>query len=156
MESLKELLTPKAFNKLSFIAVIFWILLGVTLLGIFADIENSESRFDFRCDAKLGDKDFTRGKCFDKYEEQYNKFCIPVYGFVIANVSVIAIVCLIYSQCVKSSVDEVIEAQSNTQSSADLEGLIQHGVLAGRRLFLAYCCQLTVRFALRIVFIILH
>ena len=152
MESLKELLTPKTFNKLSFVAVIVWILFGVSLLGIFADMENSESRFDFRCDAKLsGDKDFIRGKCFERYEKQYNKFSIPVYGFVIVNFSVVAIVAVIYSKCIESTVDE-LQARRN----ADAEGLIQQGNETSRRLFIAYCCQLAIRFSLGIFFIVLQ
>ena len=151
MESLKELLTPKTFNKLSFVAIFVWIVLGVTLLGIFADMENSESRFDFRCDGKLSDKDLIRGKCFEQYEKQYNKFSIPVYGFVIVNFSVVAIVAVIYSKCIESTVDE-LEAWRN----ADAEGETQEGNNARRRLFIAYCCQLAIRFALGIFFIVLQ
>ena len=150
MESLKELLTPKTFNKLSFVAVVFWILLGVTLCGIFADIENSESRFDFRCDAKIDEKDFIRGKCFGEYGEEYNKLSIPVYGFVIINFSVIAIVSVIYSQCLKSAVHEL------ETCNQDVEGLRQQGNPAQRRLFISYCCQLATRFVLAILFIVLQ
>ena len=145
------MLTPKTFNKFSFMAVIFWILLGVTLLGIFAGMENSESRFDFRCDAKLsGVKDFIRGKCYEQYEKQYNKFSIPVYAFVIMNFSVVAIVAVIYSKCIQSTVDE-LEARRN----ADAEGQTQQGNETSRRLFIAYCCQLAIRFLLGIFFIVL-
>ena len=151
MESLKELLTPKTFNKLSFVAIFVWIVLEVTLLGIFADMENSESRFDFRCAGKLSDKDLIRGKCFERYEKQYNKFSIPVYGFVIVNFSVVVIVAVIYSKCIESTVDE-LQARRN----ADAEGLIQHGNETSRRLFIAYCCQLAIRFALAIFFIVLQ
>ena len=150
MESLKELLTPKTFNKLSLVAIFVWILFGVTLLGIFADMENSESRFDFRCDGKLSDKDLIRGKCFERYEKKYNKFSIPVYGFVIVNFSVVAIVAVIYSKCIESTVDG-LEARN-----ADVEGLIQQGNETSRRLFIAYCCQLAIRFALGIFFIVLQ
>ena len=150
MESLKELLTPKTFNKLSFVAIFVWIVLGVTLLGIFADMENSESRFDFRCDGKLSDKDLIRGKCFERYEKQYNKFSIPVYGFVIVNFSVIVIVAVIYSKCIESTVDE-LEARNT-----DAEGLIQQGNESSRRLFIAYCVQLVIRFLLGIFFIVLQ
>ena len=87
----------------------------MTLFGIFADMENSKLRFDFRCDAKLSGKDFVRGKCFDKYEKQYNKFGIPVYGFVIANFSVVAIVSVIYSQCIQSTV-HALEARDSSIS----------------------------------------
>ena len=150
MESLKELLTPKTFNKLSFVAVVFWILLGVTLCGIFADIENSESRFDFRCEPKIDEKDFIRGKCFGEYGEEYNKLSIPVYGFVIINFSVIAIVSVIYSQCIKSTVHEL------ETCNQDVEGLRQQGNPAQGRLFISYCCQLATRFLLAIVFIVLQ
>ena len=150
MESLKELLTPKTFNKLSFVAVVFWILLGVTLCGIFADIENSESRFDFRCDAKLDEKDFIRGKCFGEYGEEYNKLSIPVYGFVIINFSVIAIVSVIYSQCIKSTVHEL------ETYNQDVEEQRQQRNPAQRRLFISYCCQLATRFVLAILFIVLQ
>ena len=153
LKSLKELLTPKTFNKLSFVAVIVWILFGVILLGIFADIENSELRFDFRCDAKFsGDKDFIRGKCYERYEQQYNKFSIPVYGFVIVNFSVVVIVAVIYSKCIESTVDEL-----QARRTADAEGqTTQQGNETSRRLFIAYCCQLAIRFLLRIFFIVLQ
>ena len=151
MEALKELLTPKTFNKLSFVAIFVWIVLGVTLLGIFADMENSESRFDFRCDGKLSDKDLIRGKCFERYEKQYNKFSIPVYGFVIVNFAVVVIVAVIYSKCIQSTVDE-LEARRN----ADAEGQTQQGNETSRRLFIACCCQLAIRFLLGIFFIVLQ
>ena len=150
MESLKELLTPKTFNKLSFVAIFLWIVLGVTLLGIFGKMENSESRFDFRCDGKLSDKDLIRGKCFERYEKKYNKFSIPVYAFVIVNFSVVVIVAVIYSKCIQSTVDE-LEARN-----ADAEGQIRQRNETSRRLFIAYCCQLAIRFSLGILFIVLQ
>ena len=153
MESLKELLTPKTLNKLSVLAVTVWIPFGVTLFGIFADIENNESRFDFRCDATLddkADKDFIRGKCFDEYQKEYNELRIPVYGFVIINFSIIAIFSLIYSQCVKSTVNKL------ETRNADVEEQSQEGNPTKRRLFKAYCFQLVSRFALAIIFIVLQ
>ena len=111
-------------------------------------MENNESRFDFRCDAKLSDKDLIRGKCYERYEKQYSKFSIPVYGFVIVNFSVVAIVAVIYSKCIESTVDE-LEARN-----ADAEGQAQHGNGTRRRLFIAYCCQLAIRFALFLIFFI--
>ena len=114
----------------------------MTLFGIFADMENSKLKFDFRCDAKLSGKDFVRGKCFDKYEKQCNKFGIPVYGFVIANFSVVAIVSVIYSHCIQSTVHAL----------EDAEGQLQQGNRTRRRLFIAYCCQLATRFFLGILF----
>ena len=115
-------------------------------------MENSESRFDFRCDAKLsGVKDFIRGKCYERYEKQYNKFSIPVYAFVIVNFSVVAIVAVIYSKCIQSTVDE-LESRRN----ADAEGQTQQGNETIRRLFIAYCCQLAIRFLLGIFLSVLQ
>ena len=152
MENLKDLLTPKTFNKISYVAVICWILYGVTLLGIFAEMENSDS---FRCEAQ--NMDLVRGKCLDQYKEQYNKSGIPVYGFVIANFSLIGIVCVIYSQIVKSRVPDELEA--NGQPRADTENpLIQNNDdnRPKRRLFVAYFCQLATRLAIGIIFIVLQ
>ena len=154
MESLKDLLKPKTFNKISYVAVVCWILYGVTLLSIFAAMENSDG---FRCEAKLQNKDVVQGKCLDQYKKQYNKSGIPVYGFVIANFSLIGIVCVIYSQVVKSRVPDEVEA--NRQPRADAETLLIHNNddnRPKRRLFVAYFCQLVTRFAMAIIFIVLQ
>ena len=102
MAGLKDLLAPKTLHWFRYVANVFWILLGIILSAIFLDIENSEPRFDFRCGSN-GDKELIRGKCYEQYEKQYNKF--PVYGFVIINFLVTASVCGIYSQAVKSRVE---------------------------------------------------
>ena len=151
MESLKELLTPKTFNKLSFVAVIFWIPLGVILLGIVADVENSESKLD--CVAESGEDDIER-KCFEQYEKQFNKLSIPLYGFVIINVSVIVVVSVFYSQCIKSTVEE-LEDQNRQNADAEM-GHVQQENPTGRRLFIAYITQLAFRISLRILFIVLQ
>ena len=147
MESLKEFLTPKAFNKLSFVAVIFWIPLGVILLGIVADVE-SESKLD--CVAE-SDKDDIERKCFEQYETQFNKLSIPLYGFVIINVSVIVVVSVIYSQCIKSTVEEL---EDQNRHNADAEMGQENPTR--RRLFIAYITQLAFRISLRILFILLQ
>ena len=154
MESLKDLLKPKTFNKISYVAVICWIVYGVTLLSIFAAMENSDG---FRCEAKLQNKDVVQGKCSDQYKKQYNKSGIPVYGFVIANFSLIGIVCVIYSQVVKSRVPD--EVAANRQPRADAETLVIHNNddnRPKRRLFVAYFCQLVTRLAMAIIFIVLQ
>ena len=157
MESLKELMTPKTFNKFSFGVVIVWILFGAILLGIFAGFENSESKLDVYCDdAKTAaDKELIESQCFDQYEKEYNKFSIPVYGFVLVNFFVVAIVSVIYSQCVKSRVNQ-LEANNRRNAAADVKGQIENGNQSSRRLFIAYCCQLAIRFALGILFIALQ
>ena len=149
MEGLKDFLTPKTFNNISFVAVICWILYGGTLFGIFAAMESNES---FRCEAKPEKMDLVQGKCSDQYKKEYNKSGIPVYGFVIANFSLIIIVCAIYSQFVKSRVDEV---EANRQR-ADAESQNNDDNRPKRRLFVAYFCQLLTRFAIGIIFIVLQ
>ncbi|XP_020603227.1 protein NLRC5-like, partial [Orbicella faveolata] len=153
MESLKELLKPKTFNRISYVAIICWILFGVILLGIFAEMENSESRFDFRCAAKSEKIDLVRGQCFEQYEKQYNKSGVPVYAFVILNFSLIGIVGVIYSQGVKSRVDQLLAA--NRERDAERQNN-DNPTERKRRLFVAYLCQLANRFAMGIVFIVLQ
>jgi len=150
MANLKDLLEPKTFNRISFVAVFCWFVYGAVLLGIFAEMENSDS---FRCVANSEEIDLIRGKCLDQYQKQYNKSGIPVYGFVIANFSLIIVVCLIYSQVVKSRVNKV----GANRRSADAENEdSDDNRLKGRKLFVAYFCQLATRFAIGIIFIVLQ
>ena len=153
MESLKELLKPKTFNKISYVAVICWISFGVILFGVFAEMENSESRFDFRCAARSETMDLVRGKCFEQYEKKYNKSGVPVYAFVIANFTLVGIVGVIYSQVVKSRVDQLLLAANRRR---DAERQNDNPPERKRRLFVAYLCQLATRFAMGIVFIVLQ
>ena len=146
MEGLKDLLAPKTLHWFSYVANVFWILLGIILSAIFLDIENSEPRFDFRCGSN-GDKELIRGKCYEQYEKQYNKF--PVYGLVIINFLVTASVCGIYSQAVKSKVEQLENNPSNVDD--DVEGQTPR-----KKLFKAYCLQLLARFALGIFFLVLQ
>ena len=144
MEGLKDLLAPKTLHWFSYVANVFWILLGIILSPIFLDIENSEPT-DFRCGSN-DDTELIRGKCYEEYDKQYNKF--PVYGFVIINFLVTASVCGIYSQAVKSRVEE-LERENNADD--DVEGQTPR-----KKLFKAYCLQLLVRFVLGIFFLLLQ
>ena len=146
MEGLKDLLAPKTLHWFSYVANVFWILLGIILSAIFLDIENSEPRFDFRCGSN-GDKELIRGKCYEQYDKQYNKF--PVYGFVIINFLVTASVCGIYSQAVKSKVEDLENNPSN--AFGDVEGQTPR-----KKLFKAYCLQLLARFVLGVSFVLLQ
>ena len=150
MESLKDLLAPKTLHWFSYVANVFWILLGIILSAIFLDIENSEPRFDFRCGSN-GDKELIRGKCYEQYDKQYNKF--PVYGFVIINFIVTASVCGIYSQAVKSRVEEL-----ERDRSRDVENRTQqrNNNLIERKLFKAYRLQLLARVVLGISSVLLQ
>ncbi|XP_073230843.1 uncharacterized protein [Porites lutea] len=146
MDSLKTLLAPKTLHWFSYVANVCWFVLGIILPAIFLDIENSEPRFDFRC-GSTGDKELIRGKCYEQYEKQYNKF--PVYGFVIIDFLVTASVCGIYSQAVKSKVKELENNPRNEDD--DVEGQTPR-----KKLFKAYCLQLLARFALGISFVLLQ
>ena len=150
MEGLKDLLAPKTLHWFSYVANVFWILLGIILSAIFLDIENSEPRFDFRCGSN-GDKELIRGKCYEQYDKQYNKF--PVYGFVIINFIVTASVCGIYSQAVKSKVEEL-----ERYKHQDVEEQTQqrNNNLTERKLFKAYGLQLLARVVLGISFVLLQ
>ena len=143
MEKILEYLEPKTFHRVHYVAVCFWILISVIFFAVFLDMEINESRLDFRCDgAKSKTVDIVRGKCYEKYMKQYNKFGFPVYGFVILNLLLIALVCAIYSQIVRPKVDQLLD--QDTASST------------GNKLFIAYCSQLSIRIVLGVIFIILQ
>ncbi|RMX39392.1 hypothetical protein pdam_00005971 [Pocillopora damicornis] len=153
MDNLKELIAPKTFNKVSHAAVVIWILIGVIFLGIFADAENGESRYDFRCGvAKSENIDLVRGKCFELYEKQYNRHALPTYGFVIMNFFLIGTVCAIYSRIVSPTVDQL----SLSARNGDLERQSPDQEKAGRKLFITYCCQLFTRIVLGVLFMVLQ
>ena len=153
MQDLKDFLAPKTVNRFSYVAILGWLFLGIVLSGIFLDIEINESRADFRCGSEDANKEVISGKCYEQYEKQNNKFGIPVYGFVIINFLVTASVCGIYSQAVKSRVNE-LEASTN----AGEEGRTRQEITdpTRKKLFIGYCCQLVVRFLLALVFVLLQ
>ena len=153
MDNLKELIAPKTFNTVSHAAIVIWILIGVIFLGIFADAENGESRYDFRCGvAKSENIDLVRGKCFELYEKQYNRHALPTYGFVIMNFFLIGTVCAIYSRIASPTVDQL----SLSACNGDLERQSPDHEKAGRKLFIAYCCQLFTRIVLGVLFMVLQ
>nr|XP_058958516.1 NACHT, LRR and PYD domains-containing protein 3-like [Pocillopora verrucosa] len=156
VDKLLDYLEPKTFGKIHYVVVVFWILIGVIPLAIFAEMENSEPRFDFRCGAaKSKNIDFVRGKCYEKYQEQYNKFALPVYGFVIINFVLIIFVCVIYSQIVRPTVNRLSRSIRNgdpERQSRDQENALS----TGKKLFIAYCGQLSIKLVLGVVFIILQ
>ena len=148
MDFLREALTPKTFNKISYVLVLLWIFLGLAATGIFSELEISEPRFDFGCDVKTGsDKDFIRRKCFDQYQKKINKLGIPPYAFIIVNFSSISIVSLIYSQYVKSTVHRLESGYEDAEGE-------RRNPRRRRRLFAAYFFQLAAKFSLGIMFFV--
>nr|XP_058972422.1 NACHT, LRR and PYD domains-containing protein 3-like [Pocillopora verrucosa] len=156
MEKVLEYLEPKTFNKVHYVAVGFWILISIIFFAIFVDMENSESRFDFRCGgAKSENVDVVRGECYEKYMKQYNKFGFPMFGFVIINFVFLALVCAIYSQIVRSKVDQLSRGNRNGDQERQLRDQ-DTASSTGNKLFIAYCCQLSIRIVLGVIFIILQ
>ena len=152
VEKLLDYLEPKTFGKIHYVAGVLWILIGVLFLGIFADMENSEPRFDFHCGgAKSENINLVRGECYEKYQEQYNKFAFPVYGFVIMNFVLIMCVCAIYSRIVRPTVNRLLRSFRNGDPQRH-----ENALSTGYKLFIAYCCQLSTRIVLGIIFIILQ
>ena len=149
MESLKELLLPKTFNRFSYVANVFWIFLQGILFGIFLDIEINESRLDFVCGSNDESEELIRWRCWEQYEKKTNKFGIPMYGFLIVNFCATASGLAIYSQAVKSRVDELEGRTNNRTSQAD-------STQPRKKLFNAYFCQLVVRILLGIFFVLIQ
>ena len=156
VEKLLDYLKPKTFGKFHFVAVVIWILIGVIFLAIFADMENNEPWSDFRCaGAKTENIDLVRGKCYEKYEKQYNKYALPVYGFVIVNFVPIIFVCVIYSQIVRPTVNRL--SRSIRNGDPERQSHDQGNALSTEyNLFFAYCSQLLLRLTLGVFFIILQ
>ena len=156
MEMLLNILEPKAFGKIHYVGVVFWILTGVLFFGIFAIMENKELKFDFNCGgAKSENIKVVQGICYEKYVKQYNKFALPVYGFVIMNFVLITSVCVIYSQIVRPTVNRLSRSIRNgdpERQSHDQENALS----TGYKLFIAFCYQLSTRLVLGVLFIILQ
>ena len=156
MEKILEYLEPKSFHRVHYVALFFWSMISIIFIAVFLDMETRESVFDFRCGGvKIENVDVVRRKCYEKYMKQYNKVGFPVYGFAIINLLLIAIVFAIYSQIVKSKVDHLsrgIRVGDQERQLLDQETASS----TGKKLFIAYCCQLSIRLALGIIFIILQ
>ena len=141
---IKEATSTKTLNKFANVLFICWIVVGAILIGAFSKMEISEPRYGFQCDGP-GDinKDFLRRKCYDQYKKQNHKLRIPPYLFILFNVFLILIVTLIYSKCVKSTVNGLERSPEGAE-----------GEPSNRRksLFIGYLCHLVVNIALEITF----
>ncbi|XP_044179253.1 nucleotide-binding oligomerization domain-containing protein 1-like [Acropora millepora] len=142
---IKEVTSTKTLNKFANALFICWIVVGALLIGAFSKMEISEPRYDFHCHG-IGDmnKDFLQRRCYDQYKRENHKLGIPPYLFVLFNVFLILIVTLIYSKCVKSTVNGL-------ERSPGAEGEPSN---RPRNLFIAYLCQLLVNITLEITFFV--
>lgn len=117
--------------------------------SIILSLENGESKFE--CDGKSQNMDKVTKECFADYKEKYYK--IPVAGFLGLIILLTIIVCGAYSLAMTRRVDELQQAWQairNGNTEGQSNSTTRHG------LFIAYCCQLAARFALRILFIVLQ
>ena len=156
MDKILEYLAPKTFHRVAYVVVVLWILISVAFSIIIDKMENDEAKFHFRCGgAKSKNDDTVRGKCYEKYLKQNNKFGLPVYGFVIINLILTVIVCAVYSQIVKHKVDHLSRGIRIDDQEKRL--LHQETVSStGKTLFIAYCVQLSIRLVLGVTFIIIQ
>ena len=149
----KDLLTPKPFNRFSFVANVVWIIIATVFVAIFLDIEINELRFDWSCALNNADADRTvQENCFVEYEGLYNKLSVPPYLFVFGNFSLPFIVCAIYSRFAKPRVTRL----SSLVNRAHVERGQNKKVNSSRqrKLFTAYFSQLIIRLCVGIVFIV--
>ena len=155
-EMLSNYLKPKTFGKIHYVTVVLWISIGFLFLATFTVIEYIELRSDFRCGgAKTENTDLVRRKCYEKYKEQYNRFDMPVYGFVIMNFVLIIIVCVTYSRQVRPTVNRLSRSIRNGDSERQSHDQ-ENALSTGYKLFIAYCCQLFTRLVLGVLFITLQ
>ena len=107
--SIKEFLKPKSFSLFGYAVVVLYVITGTFLERKLAGFTNKE-REEFCCEShnSVKDQHFLQMKCFDQYDQLYNS--PPLYGFVLLTFFVLLIVCIVYSCCVKSRVDQVEEA----------------------------------------------
>ena len=144
---IKKVIPPETLNKFRFALVNLRCLVGIVLIGAFVDMEISAARSDFVCHwtGNVGSINFIRTKCYHQYREQNHKLKLPPYLFILFHVILILTVTVAYSQCVKSTVNEL---KCNREEA--------EGERSNRRiLFIAYLFQLVVSIVLEITFIVL-
>ena len=153
---LLDYLKPKTFSDIPYVVTVIWILICVIFLGVFADMEYDEPGYDFNCGgAKSENIKAVQEKCYEKYEKQYNKFGFPVYSFVIMNLVLIISVCVIYSLIVRPTFNQLSPCTRNGDPERQW-GDQENALSTGYKLFIAYCCQLSTRLVLGVIFIILQ
>ena len=152
MEKLIDLVKPKTYNKVGYVFIVLWIIIGAILFGIFLEMETSEFS-DFRCAAKLEKIDLVRGKCFEQYKNLHSKSSVPVYAFVILNFLISGIFCVIYSRHAVPIVDRLLDERQRPPETSERSRELPPKT---RRLSEAYFCQLAARLALGILFLVLQ
>ena len=154
LETVPDQLQSKNFGKIHFGAVIIWILIGIVVFGVFANMEFNEFYYHFNCGgAKSEDMNLVRGQCYEKYTKQYNKSAFPVYAFVILNYVLIICVYVFYSQLVTPTVNRL--SRSIRNDDPEIQSRDQENVLStGYKLFMAYCCLLGTIISIGVLFII--
>ncbi|XP_078366149.1 NACHT, LRR and PYD domains-containing protein 3-like [Oculina patagonica] len=148
MDTLREYLSSNFFSKFGYFVAVSQLPAFCLVLGYTAQVRSVESR-RFRCPS--ASSPYYHAFCFEKYDEQFNYF-FPLYAFVLLSFFPQLVVCTIYSQCLKSRVDKLLEAALK----ADPENPRRRPRITTRRVFYSYFLHLLVRLLLGILFVVLQ
>lgn len=163
MQLFKDLLVPKSFNVWGYVVALLYLATGITFTGITGHLRSGEKE-GFRCKvdsrASLHQR-FVEAECFSKYKQKFNS-PFPLYGFVLVAFGTVTTVCVIYSFCSKSRVEEI----ENFGVSSDEIPLVVSGgneeqdnednFEETRSVFRYYIVHLIVRFVLGVLFTVLQ
>ena len=154
MEACLNRLKEKNFHRLAFVGVLIFTVAGLVLVAVLLANEVKEED-QFRCDIKADKQtsDNLRDHCHDKYNKQFNKN-FPLYGFVLLNIAVVLLVCLVYSQYVKQRVDELDNADNGDTENQGNAAPQQSRLCC--KVFTAYVVHLLIRSILLALILILQ
>ena len=148
------MLGRKCFHRLAFIGVFIFAITGASILAVLLVNELKETD-TFRCyttaDKKTSDN--LRDRCYDEYNKQVNRN-FPLYGFVVLNIPLVLLVCVVYSQYVKQRVDELDNADNGDTENQGNAAPQQSRLCC--KVFTAYVAHLLIRSILLALFLILQ
>ena len=154
MEACFNLLGKKCFHRLAIVGVFIFTITGVLTLPVLLAYELEEAeKFSCYTTADKQTSDNLRDLCYDQYNEQYNKN-FPLYALDILNISLVLLVCTVYSQYVKQRVDGLDNAD-NGDSEKQRNAATQQSTLCCK-VFTAYVAHLLIRSTLLALFLILQ
>ena len=155
MDSVKDFVSPKRFSILAYICVILHSVCGVILIGITANLKQSETeKFGCAVDTTFAThKTYVEKTCFSIYNDVYNS-PVRLFAFVLLSFVSVAVVSVIYSLAIGSRIDE-IERYSSGRNSPRLNGPNQPGTRT-LYVFYFYFFHLVARSMFGMVFTILQ
>ena len=148
---LRQFLDPTKFSRFGYIVAILYLLAGIGLVAGTAYLKSREQD-NFQCDLHPDirfNEAYLKVLCYSEYDIQYNA-PLPLYGFTCLKVSLVMVVCFIYSWCVTRT-NKVAPA-----SSSDEESTRSRQPRGPRRVFCFYFLHLMTRFGLMTLFTVLE